>query len=306
MDVRTAGATGLFSVLKHFVRALRPVQWVKNVFVLAPLVFGLRLLDTHSLGVAWITFGLFSLVSGAVYLLNDISDRERDRLHPTKRFRPIASGELPVEVAVVGLFVVLGAGLGGAALINTDVALTMAAYFALNVAYTTQLKTVPFLDVGCIALGFLLRVLAGGLAIDVPVSAWLLACTFLLATLLALGKRKHELMAVVRHGAGPGTRRVLERYRSSHIDLAMRVLALVTVGSYAAYTLSPSTVAHFGTQWLAATIPFVLFGLWRFHSLVQRHGDAQSPTDTMVRDAPFLVNIGAWTVLVCVLIYLQW
>lgn len=302
----TPDASRLSTVLRHFVKAMRPVQWVKNVFVLAPLVFGLRLFDGLSLALAGLTFVLFSLISSAVYLLNDLSDREADARHPTKRFRPIASGALPADIARFGMVALLVGGLCGAMLFDWRVALVLTGYFAMNVAYTSQLKHYAFVDIGCIALGFLLRVLAGGLAIEVPVSGWLLACTFLLASLLALGKRHHELRAVVETGKTAGTRKVLERYRVSHIEGVMRVLAVVTVCSYAAYTLSASTIANFGTSSLIWSVPFVAVGLLRYSQLVGRHTEAQSPTDTMVRDLPFLLNIGLYSVFITAVIYFQW
>lgn len=293
-------------MLKAFIGAMRPIQWVKNVFVLAPLVFGLRLTDPGSLMLAAIAFGLFCLVSSAVYFLNDLSDRDADQKHPTKRFRPIASGELPVEVARPGMVALVALALGLGVVVDVRVALILLGYFVLNVAYTMQLKKVAFLDIGCIALGFLLRVLAGGLAIDVKVSSWLLACTFLLASLLALGKRKHELAVVMRDGKTDGTRAVLENYVDAHIDWAMRLLTLVTTASYAAYALAPSTSAHFGTDKLFWTLPFVILGLARFFQLVNQREDARSPTDLMVRDAPFLANMAGYVAIIMPMIYFQW
>lgn len=301
-----SAAGGVLSVVREFVKAMRPVQWVKNVFVFAPLVFGLRLLDTPSLGLAAVAFSLFCLVSSAVYLLNDLMDRHHDARHPTKRFRPIASGRLPVEVARAGIALLLAAGVFGALAFDWRVALVLGGYFALNAGYSLQLKHYAFIDIACIATGFLLRVLAGGFAIAVPVSGWLLACTFLLASLLALGKRKHELLAVAQNGRAPGTRAVLDRYRVHHIDWTLRVLSVVTVASYALYTLSETTVAHFGTRGLVLSVPFVAIGLWRFFRLVAEHAEAQSPTDTMVRDVPFLLNVGAWAVVVTATIYFRW
>ncbi len=295
---------GVLRVAGHFLKAMRPVQWVKNVFVLAPLVFGLKLSDGAALSRALLAAFAFCLVSSAVYVLNDIVDREQDARHPTKRRRPIASGALPVEAARfgVGILVMLSLALG--ALLTPALSVVLAAYFALNVAYTWRLKHIAFIDIACIALGFLLRVVAGGLATAVEVSVWLFACTFLLASLLALGKRRHELVAV--HKVGGSTRAVLDQYRVEHIDWAMRALAVVTVLSYALYTVSESTVANFGTRSLLGSVPFVLFGIFRFNQLVARHDDAQSPTDTMVRDLPFLANGALFSVFITLVIYLGW
>lgn len=285
---------------------MRPVQWVKNVFVFAPLVFGMQLANPSSLGLATVAFVLFCLISSAVYLLNDILDRHADARHPTKRFRPIACGALPVDVARMATGALALIAIVGGVALEWRVAVVLLGYFVLNVAYSVRLKRLPFVDITCIALGFLLRLLAGGLAIMVPVSVWLLMCTFLLASLLALGKRKHELMAVHKNGRTESTRAVLELYRVAHIEWVMRGLALVTVACYAAYTVAASTIAHFETSSLVYSVPFVLFGLWRFNQLVGDHAEAQSPTDTMVRDVPFLLNVGGWAVFVTALIYFQW
>ena len=306
MDGQSQNRTvGLLVVSREFIKAIRPAQWVKNVFVFAPLIFGMQLMDTHALALSFVAFVLFCAISSAVYLLNDLTDRERDARHPTKRNRPIASGALSVETARYGLVILFALSCGSAFLINVGLAIVLCAYFMLNVAYSLQLKRYAYLDITCIAGGFLLRVLAGGLAIDVPVSRWLLACTFLLASLLALGKRKHELMAVAQNGKNPGTRDVLARYRADHIDLVLKVLAAVTLISYIAYTVSPVTVRHFGTITLIYTTPFVAFGLWRFFSIVSEHKEAQSPTDTMIRDLPFVLNVALWSVLVTAIIYFK-
>ena len=291
--------------LKHLLRAMRPVQWVKNVFVLAPLVFGLKLTDPTSVFRAIGAFLAFCLVASAVYLLNDLKDRVEDARHPTKCRRPIASGALPVHYARNGMFgLILGSIALGMAL-HWTVAAVLGGYLANNVAYTLRLKHIAYVDITCIALGFLLRVLAGGFAIDIEASTWLLACTFLLASLLALGKRRHELVVVLEKGQWQGTRAVLRNYQLHHIDWAMRALALITVASYALYTLSANTVAQFNTDRLIYSVPFVLFGLWRFNTIVRSDNNTQSPTDSMVRDLPFILNVILWGLFVTVTIYLS-
>ena len=297
---------GALFVTRHFVRAMRPVQWVKNVFVFAPLVFGMQLTHGSIALAASITFAFFCLISSAVYFVNDLVDRELDARHPTKRFRPIASGALPAEVARAGAGLLCFGALAGAALLDWRVSVVLGAYFLLNVAYSLRLKQWPYIDITCIALGFLMRVAAGGLATNIPVSGWLLLCTFLLASLLGLGKRKHELLAVHRDGPQESTRSVLEHYRVAHIDWVMAGLAVVTVLSYTAYTLAPSTIAWFQTGSLVWSVPFVVFGLFRFYVLVGDHSEAQSPTDTMVRDLPFLLNMGGWFLFITAALYFQW
>ena len=284
---------------------MRPVQWVKNVFVIAPLVFGLKLNHLPSVLGATATFVAFCFAASAVYILNDLMDREDDARHPTKKFRPIASGDLSVRHAQWGMVLLILSSCLIGLLIHWSVATVLASYFLNNVAYTLKLKQLAYIDITCIALGFLLRVLAGALAIDVEPSSWLLACTFLLASLLALGKRRHELVVVLRKGQWHGTRAVLKRYHLEHIDWAMRILAIVTVISYALYTLSSNTVAQFQTERLIYSVPFVFFGLWRFNSIVRKDDNAQSPTDSMVRDRAFLVNVLLWGIFVTTTIYLS-
>jgi decaprenyl-phosphate phosphoribosyltransferase len=287
-------------MLRAVLLSMRPHQWVKNTFVLAPLVFAQRLGEPPLVLRALIAATLFCAVSGAVYLMNDLADRERDRAHPSKQRRPIASGVLPVAVARrwVAALLLVSAVLG--LWLDPWFFAALGAYFAINLGYSLWAKHVVFLDVSVIASGFLLRVLSGAVAIDVPISAWLLICTFLLSLYLALGKRKHELLAL---GNGTSTRRVLNSYRVDHVKVAMLGTALLTTGAYTAYTLDPATAAQFGTHLLPITVPFILYGLLRFFRLTQRSGHPESPTEQMIRDPRFLVNVLGWVVVVLVLIY---
>ena len=266
--------------------------------------FGLRLSDVESVCLAFAAFIAFCFVASAVYLLNDLVDREADARHPTKRYRPIASGVLPIRTAQLGLVSLVSTSLGIGLALDWSVMAVLGIYFVNNIAYTLRLKKLAYVDIGCIALGFLLRVLAGALAIGVEPSNWLLACTFLLASLLALGKRRHELVVVMQKGQLAGTRTVLQRYRVHHIDWAMRILAGVTVLSYALYTTSESIVAQFQTDKLVYSVPFVLVGLWRFNAIVSNDDHAQSPTDSMVHDRVFLLNVALWGFFVIATIYL--
>lgn len=241
---------------------------------------------------------LFCAVSGGVYLINDLFDIERDRAHPVKRLRPIASGQLPVGAAKLSaLGLILGAvGLGS--LLSPLFAGVLASYAVLNLLYSIVLKHVVFLDVTVIATGFLLRVLGGALVIAVPISAWLIVCTFLLSLYLALGKRMHELLTV---GAKP-SRKVLENYVREHVRTAMFTAAAVTTCSYAGYTIDPATVAQFDTHWLPVTVPLIGLGLFRFYRLVQSP-DLGSPTELMLRDMLFLGTVLSWLVTTLALIY---
>ena len=280
---------------------MRPHQWVKNLFVMAPLVFAKRADDPTLLISAICAFFLFSFLSGCVYLLNDIVDVDNDRAHPTKCKRPIAAGRLPLKVAKMGLAALLLATVSASFVLSIEFAAIGLAYFTLNVGYSFALKHVPFVDVLIIASGFILRLLGGAYAIDVPLSVWLGACTFLLAMFLGLGKRKHELLAVADKGAK--TRKVLARYDLNTVRATMVVLAIATTGAYAAYTLLGETAAMFNPRDLVWTIPFVLVGLGRFYALTGRAEEGRSPTDLMLKDVPFLANLLAWGITVIVLVY---
>ena len=278
---------------------MRPQQWVKNLFVLAPLVFSQNLLAPDLFLRSLVGMVLFCAASGAVYLINDLFDVERDRVHPIKRHRPIASGRLPERVAWTSAVTIALVGLALSAVLNPWFAAIVGGYAILNLWYSLQLKHVVFVDVTVIAVGFLLRVLAGGLVVAVPISAWLIICTFLLSLYLALGKRKHELVTV---GAERKSRSVLKHYEIGHVRTAMVVAAVVTLLSYSAYTLDPATVAEFDTRWLPLSIPCIALGLSRFYRLTQS-SELGSPTELMLRDRVFVGNIAVWAILMVAIIY---
>jgi len=282
-------------------KACRPHQWIKNLFVVAPLVFARRIDDPPAAVRSAIAVVCFCLLSSAIYLLNDLVDLERDRAHPVKRFRPIASGALPVGVARLAAYALAGGALMTSLVLDLLFAAVATGYLTLNLAYSFQLKRVPFVDVACIALGFLLRVLGGAFAIPVAPSVWLLGCTLLLAALLGFGKRAHELRIAGLKGGSQ--RAVLERYRPGVLRGLLTVLAVLTVISYAAYTQSDHAQTFFGTRLLAVTIPFVAFGIGRFLWITNGTADADSPTDSMLRDRPFLVNLLLYAAAVVTIIY---
>ena len=289
-------------MLASILKAVRPHQWVKNLFVAAPLVFAKRIGDPQSdLRVA-AAFAAFCLLTSAVYLVNDLVDIEKDREHPIKRHRPIASGRLKPELAraLAGLFAVaaLGAGLA----LGWGFALTAAGYLALNAAYTFRLKRIAFVDVACISIGFLLRVLAGAFAISVPPSRWLLIVTLLLSSLLGFGKREHELR--IGGDAGHKHREVLGDYNPEVLHVLLWVLGVATAAAYFVYTRTQHTNELFGGGHLVFTVPFVAFGIYRFIRIVQRTDKADSPTDSMLHDPAFVVNLILYAaVVVAIVIY---
>jgi 4-hydroxybenzoate polyprenyltransferase len=271
-------------------KTLRPHQWVKNLFVLAALVFAQKLTDTELVLRTLVALLAFCALSGAVYAFNDVRDVDADREHPTKRHRPIAAGVLSPRTALIWAVALAASAITAGAMLSGWLALFSSIYLAQNIAYSVKLKQVAYVDVGLIASGFLLRVLAGAAAIAVPVSGWLLACTVLIATFLGFGKRAHELAWAERNGMSTATRAALAGYRLPQLRIAMYVLGCLTVAAYTAYTLSPHTIDMFGTEKLVWSAPCVAIGIVRFLSLALWHPRDESPTEAMLRDPLFLGN----------------
>lgn len=287
--------------VRGFIRTIRPHQWVKNVFVLAPLVFATKLFDLELLTRAAIAFFSFCLLAGAVYTINDLADVEADRLHPVKRHRPIASRRVPEGVARWFAYILVGISLAAGYAVSPWFALVAVAYFGLNVAYTMRLKHVAYVDVACISAGFVLRVLAGGVATRIEVSWYLFVCTALLALFLGFGKRRHELTTA---SAKAGKQRVaLEGYSKRGLDLALSVTSVLTVGTYLIYTLDESTRQFFRTGTLWPTTLFVILGIARFLHIVRHRPKAESPTQEMLSDGPMVGIVFLWIVVVGWLVY---
>jgi len=298
--VEPVGELGARRPLVAILVSLRPRQWVKNLFVFAGLIFGHKLF-TGAAAVALLAFVIFCALSGVVYIVNDIVDREKDRLHPLKRQRPIAAGQLSVRTATVAAASLFLLSLG-ASVLRLPLAFTLAAiaYTALLLAYSFWLKHVVIVDVLVVAAGFVLRAVAGALAIDVEISGWLLICTILMALFLALGKRRHEYLTLddaARH------RPILAEYSPGLLDQMIAVVTASTVTAYALYTMSPETVAKFHTHLLPATLPFVLYGIFRYLYLLYRHQLGGNPSELFLNDRALLLNALAWMVAVVVIIY---
>jgi len=284
-------------------KTLRPHQWVKNIFVLAPLVFSRHLGDAETTLRAVGAMLIFCLLSGSVYAINDVLDLERDRAHPTKKNRPVASGKVPPRAASAVAVGLIAVSIAGAAFLGVGFSLVASGYLLLNLAYSAYLKRLVFVDVLILASGFVLRVLGGALAAEVRASVWLLVCMFLLALFLALGKRSHELRTA---GEKAAERRPVLRQYSPRLLQALRIATgVATMGAYAAYTLAPHTRAFFGTWMLVLTTPFPAFGLLRFLQLAGRGDGEESPTDTMIRDWPFLANLVLYAGAILAILYLR-
>jgi decaprenyl-phosphate phosphoribosyltransferase len=288
-------------MLRAILKSARPHQWVKNVFVVAPAVFAQRLSDPRADLRTAAAFVIFCFLSSAVYFANDLVDREKDRQHPTKRRRPIASGALGVGLAR-GIAVAFAAGaLAGAFTLSTTFGLVAVSYLALNAVYSLFLKRIAFIDVACLSLFYLLRVFGGAVAIPVPPSAWLLACTLLLSAMLGFGKRAHELRV-----AGEDSRKqreVLGSYDPGVLRVLLIGLGVATTLTYLAYTRSPHALAMFRTGRLVFTVPFVAFGVWRFIRIAENGTNADSPTDSMLRDVPFMVSLVLYAVVAVGILY---
>ncbi|MFO0618425.1 MAG: UbiA prenyltransferase family protein [Polyangiaceae bacterium] len=296
----------LLWTVRGMIREVRPSQWVKNTFVLAPVVFAKQITHSSVIVSAVGAFGVFCILSGAVYTLNDLVDVEADRAHPVKRKRPIASGQVPPTLAKVMLAVLLVVGLTGAWIGPWQFGLAATSYFVLNIAYSLRLKKIPYLDVAMLSGFFVLRVVAGGFAIlrtgtggTKPFSFYLVACTALLAAFLGFGKRRHEIS-----GANAAKQRAaLQGYSPRVLTLAVILTGLASVAMYTAYTLDPKTMEFFHSRWLWMTAIHPLLGVLRFAQLVVTRPKAESPTQEMLRDVPFMLNLVCWVAEIIVIVY---
>ncbi|MEO6593595.1 MAG: decaprenyl-phosphate phosphoribosyltransferase [Planctomycetota bacterium] len=287
-------------MMPPFVEAMRPHQWVKNLLVLAPLLFTDLCFVPKAWWAAGIAFASFCLAASSVYLLNDILDREEDARHPKKRLRPIASGRLRVGAAWIQLGVMLLATASLASLVpqqsGRSFLLWPAAYLALNVTYSFFLKRLVIIDCMCIALGFQLRVQAGAAAIGVEASHWLLLCTFFFALFLAFCKRYEELGRQTE--ATGRTRATMTDYTTSFLDMMIGPLAALSILSYSLYTVSPETVARHGTDRLMYSVPIVTYGVFRYLFLVYRKSEGGDPARLLFRDVPLMVSGLAYALIV--------
>ena len=281
--------------------SLRPDQWTKNLIVFAALIFAVKLLDPAALASATAAFLIFCALSGAVYLINDVSDRDQDRQHPIKRLRPIASGDLAPGTALTFAVMLGAAALGAAFRLRPAFGAVAASYLALFVVYTRSLKHIVVLDVMAIAIGFVLRAVAGGLVIYVHISDWLLVCTMLGALFLGLAKRRHEITLLA--GGAKGHRRILEEYDPYLLDQMIGVVAASTMVAYIIYCASPETHAFFGTEWMVLTTPFPIYGLFRYLYLVHRKAGGGSPSDMLIGDRPLLACVLLWGITAIAIIY---
>jgi len=288
-------------LLGAFITGLRPRQWTKNLLVFAGLIFSQGLNDPTLVARSVFAFAIFCLLSGSVYLINDVMDAERDRAHPQKRFRPVASGRLPAGVALVGAIVLLVGSSVAVLFMSGPFGATAVAYAALQIAYSMGLKHVVILDSLIIAGGFVLRALAGVLVLGIELSHWLLLCTILLALFLTFGKRRHELIALEAGAADH--RPILSEYSPQLLDQMIAVVTASTLMAYALYTMAPETQAKLGTTRLPLTIPFVLYGIFRYLYLLYRRDLGGDPSEHLVTDWALLVDVALWGCAVVLILY---
>lgn len=280
---------------RNIFKELRPRQWTKNLIVLAAFIFALgdkqQHLSVSMAGVAVMAFLLFAITSSGIYVWNDISDLELDRAHPVKSRRPVAKGDIPITTAWIMSITCLAAGLLGAWLMTPRFGIIISVYILLQAAYTLYLKHIPLVDVFVIAIGFVLRAIAGAVVIGVVFSPWLLICTFLMALFLALCKRRHEKRLIAELGHNHASRPSLNATDERLFDQLIAITAGAVIIAYAVYTQSPETVAKFRTTRLSLTIPFVIFGIFRYLYLVYSHEKGDQPESILLTDSPLLVDI---------------
>lgn len=281
--------------------SLRPSQWTKNLFVFAGLLFSLKLFEPRAVVTSLEAFAVFCALSGMVYLLNDVLDRDSDRRHPTKSSRPIAAGDLSVPNAVGAAALIGAVALTAAFALSWQFGIVAAAYVGLQVLYSTSLKHIVILDVLTIAIGFVLRAVAGAVVLDIMISHWLLVCMILLALFIALAKRRHELVLLANDATSH--RPILGEYSAYLLDQMIAVVTASTLIAYIFYTISPETEQKFGTSWLGLTIPFPLYGIFRYLYLVHKRELGGSPADLLLNDRPLLACVTLWVLAVVLIIY---
>lgn len=288
------------NLAKGLIRSLRPEQWIKNFVVFAALVFSKNFANVEMIETTLLLFALFCLVSSAAYLFNDVIDYEKDRHHPRKSKRPIASGQLPRGIALAAAVVMLVVALAAARVsMNLATLLILVAYAVVNIFYSLILKNVVILDVMTIAAGFVLRAVGGGIAIDVPISSWLVVCTVLLALFLGFGKRRHELQSLndmaVEH------RNSLEHYSTYFLDQMISVVTASVVVAYTFYTLSPEVEQKLGVKHFEISVPFVLYGIFRYLYLIHKKEKGGSPSHILLTDLPLMFDVLFWLATVLIL-----
>jgi 4-hydroxybenzoate polyprenyltransferase len=281
---------------------LRPKEWTKNLLVFTGLIFSRSLTDAHNIWICVLGFAIFCSASSGVYLFNDLCDIKEDREHPIKKNRPLASGALNVNFARFVMILLFAAAASGALWLNHGFALIIGIYLATCLAYSMKLKDIVILDVILIASGFVLRAISGAVIIGVEVSEWLVLCTSMVALLVGFGKRRHEL--VLLEEAAENHRRSLSDYSISFLDSIMNICAGAAVLTYALYTRADETIQRVGSRAMLLTIPFVIYGVFRYLFLIHKRETGGDPVQLLFRDRPTLLNLVLWILASGAVIYL--
>lgn len=297
--------------ISDYFRLMRPEQWIKNVFVVVPLIFSKNLFNISLFSGSLLTFISFCFATSSIYIINDIADKELDKIHPVKRNRPIASGVVTafegwiIAVTLVCMSFVL-LFIGGA---HLAVAIPVILYFLMNLLYSFRLKKIVLIDVFVIAAGFILRIIAGGYAIDVKISSWLIMTTLFISIFLGFAKRRSEFVHVSNGSdvliteSGSSTRKVLQDYDLGLLDQILSISAASVIIAYALYTVSERTVQAFHTEALIFTTVFVVYGIFRYLYLIHKLGLGESPTGALLKDKPMVVNIFLFMLSLVAIIY---
>ena len=280
-----------------YIKLMRPKHYVKNFFSLVPLIFALKFTQIDALIKSGMVFLSLCFAASFVYIVNDIKDADKDRLHPVKRNRPIASGRVSAKNAAIFSVILLMISLLLSYVINIKTFIVVSSYIVLNILYTLSLKEIVIIDVMSIALGFILRIVAGACAIEVEVSNWLLLTAISISLFLGFGKRRHELLYV-----GENHRGVLRHYSVQYLDYLMVVSLTMTIMSYSLYTMDKSVMEKFGTDKLIYTVPFVIYGLFRYMYLVYKREEEADPTELVLKDKGIVITVLAWLVMVMFMI----
>jgi len=288
--------------MSAIIRLLRPGQWLKNTFVFMPLVFSQHLFHTDFYSRALLAFAAFCLASSSIYIINDIVDREADRLHPKKKMRPIASGEVSVLAGVLIAIILLTTSILLTLLLSSTFLGIILLYIVLQLFYSFKLKQIVIVDVFVIAMGFMLRVLGGAIAINVLISHWIVLTTLFLSLFLAISKRRSELIMIQSLNIVT-KRKVLTEYDVNFLNQILIITATGMAISYSLYTMADRTIAMFNSEYLIFTTVFVLFGIFRYLFLVLNKGEGENPTAILMKDIPTAVNFLLWITACIIIIY---
>jgi 4-hydroxybenzoate polyprenyltransferase len=289
------------NLFRSILITIRPHQWIKNVFIFAPLLFARRLTDASAIGNSVLAFFVFCCLASGLYIFNDILDADEDRAHPKKRFRPISSGALPLAPAAAASIFLIAAGGLIAFSINVNVFLIAIGYFLITLAYCLALKKMILLDGMTIAAGFVLRIVGGAQAINVVSTHWLIVCAFLLALFLAFTKRRQELL--IMDGNASDHRKVLEQYSVSYLDQINNILIGAAIVCYALYTVAPETVSKFDTTALIYGTVFVIYGMLRYLVLIKKPENGGNPSRMLFRDTSLLITVSGWAAYNAIVVY---